>query len=150
MEAENKIHDAFGDHRVNPKREFFRIDPERVLPIFKLIQIKDVTPKDDIVEDQDEQKTLNKERSRRENFTFKLLDIPVGSILHYIRDENVTVKVVDDRRSVEFNGEVTFLAQASKSVLNTTAPVAVRNYWVFEDETLFERRLRLEEVEAGE
>ena len=146
VEAENKIQDAFGDHRINPKREFFRINPERVLPIFQLIEIENVTPEDDIVEDQDEQQTLNKERSRRTNFNFKLLDIPVGSILHFVRDKNITVKVVDDRR-VEFEGEVTSLTQVSKSVLNTTAAVAVRVYWEFENETLFERRLRLEEEE---
>jgi hypothetical protein len=29
-EVERALHMAFGDHRINPNREFFKIDPERV------------------------------------------------------------------------------------------------------------------------
>ena len=68
--VEKHLHDGFGDHRVNPKREFFRINPERVLSILKLVEIQNVTPNSDFVEDQDEQQSLNKERRRRSNFTF--------------------------------------------------------------------------------
>ncbi len=147
--VEKRIHDAFGDHRVNSKREFFRINPERVLSILKLVEIQNVTPNSDFVEDQDEQQSLNKERGRRRsNFTFSSVGIPVGSILHFVRDENVTVKVVDDR-NVEFEGEVTSLTQSSLILLNqkygwNSSSVAGPCYWVFENETLSERRLRLE------
>ena len=33
-----------------PKREFFRINPERVVSILKLVQLEDITPSDDYVE----------------------------------------------------------------------------------------------------
>ena len=36
-EVEKRVHDAFADHRVNPKREYFRINPERVMSILKLL-----------------------------------------------------------------------------------------------------------------
>ena len=29
--VEKQLHDGFDDFRVNPKREFFRIDPERIV-----------------------------------------------------------------------------------------------------------------------
>ncbi len=29
--VERALHDAFGDHRVNPKREFFRFNPDRAV-----------------------------------------------------------------------------------------------------------------------
>ena len=91
---------------------------------------------------------LNKERGRRSKFTFSSVGIPVGSILHFVRDENVTVTVVDDR-NVEFEGEVTSLTQSSLILLNrdhgwNSSSVTGPRYWVFENETLSERRLRLE------
>ncbi|WP_227990699.1 hypothetical protein [Flavisolibacter ginsenosidimutans] len=36
---------AFGPDRVNPKREFFEIDPMQAIAIIKLMEIEDVTPK---------------------------------------------------------------------------------------------------------
>lgn len=149
IKVEKHLHDGFGDHRVNPRREFFRINPERVLSILKLVELENLTPLEDFVEDQEEQQTLNKERGRRSAFTFSSVNIPIGSILHFVRDEAVTAKVVDDR-NVDFEGEITSLTQSSLILLNrdygwNSSSVTGPRYWVFENETLSERRLRLEE-----
>ena len=68
--VEKSVHDAFGDHRVNQRREFFRLNPERVISVLQLVALEDVTPSSDIVNDAEEQKSLDKERSRRSNFKF--------------------------------------------------------------------------------
>ena len=148
VKVEKHIHEGFGDHRVNPKREFFRINPERVLAILKLVEEQEITPSRDFVEDADEQQSLNKERTRRSNFTFSSVGIPVGSTLHFVRDENITVEVVDDR-NVEFEGKVTSLSQSSLTLLTRdygwkASTVAGPQFWVYENETLSERRGRLE------
>ena len=150
VKVERHIHEGFGDHRVNPKREFFRINPERVLSILKLVEEQDITPSRDFVEDADEQQSLNKERTRRSNFTFSSVGIPVGSTLHFVRDESITVKAVDDR-NVEFGGKVTSLSQSSLTLLTRdygwkASTVAGPQFWVYENETLSERRSRLEGV----
>ncbi len=134
---------------MNPKREFFRINPERVLSILKLVEEQDITPSRDFVEDADEQQSLNKERTRRSNFTFSSVGIPVGATLHFVRDENITVKVVDDR-NVDFEGKVTSLSQSSLTLLTRdyswkASTVAGPQFWVYENETLSERRRRLED-----
>ena len=36
-QVEKALHDAFGDHRKNPKREFFTIAPERIVSILKVL-----------------------------------------------------------------------------------------------------------------
>ena len=150
VKVERHIHEGFGDHRVNPKREFFRINPERVLAILKLVEEQEITPSRDFVEDADEQQSLNKERTRRSNFTFSSVGIPFGSTLHFVRDETITVKVVDDR-NVEFEGKVTSLSQSSLTLLTRdygwkASTVAGPQFWVYENETLSERRSRLEGV----
>jgi hypothetical protein len=149
IKVEKHIHEGFGDHRVNPKREFFRINPERVLAILKLVEEQEITPSRDFVEDADEQQSLNKERTRRSNLTFSSVGIPVGSTLHFVRDENITVEVVDDR-NVEFEGKVTSLSQSSLTLLTRdygwkASTVAGPQFWVYENETLSERRSRLED-----
>ena len=148
VKVEKHLLEAFGDHRVNPKREFFRINPERVLSILRLVELKNITPNQDFVEDSEEQQSLNKERTRRSNFTFLSVGIPVGSTLHFVRDESITVKVVDDR-NVEFEGKVTSLSQSSLTLLSRdygwkASTVAGPQFWVYENETLSERRSRLE------
>ena len=149
IKVEKHLHDGFGDHRINPKREFFRINPERVLSILKLVEIADVTPECDFVEDNDEQVTLNNERTKRSSFRFSLVDIAVGSQLSFVRNEEIKVTVVDDR-NVDFEGDIRSLSHSSLTLLNRDYGkkwVSVRgpDYWIFENETLSERRLRLED-----
>jgi len=146
--VERQLLEAFGDHRVNPKREFFRINPERVLAILKLVELEDVTPNNDYVDDADDQRTLEQERSRRSNFKFSSVDVPVGSILTFIRDESINAKVVDER-NIEFEGGITSLSQAALTVLNrdlgrNRVSCGGPRYWVYQNETLSERRNRME------
>lgn len=35
QEIETLIHNAFSDARINPKREFFKLKPERIIPLLK-------------------------------------------------------------------------------------------------------------------
>ena len=39
QDVEKRLHFAFGDHRINPKREFFRISPERVQMILEALSL---------------------------------------------------------------------------------------------------------------
>ena len=147
--VEKSVHDAFGDHRVNQRREFFRLNPERVISVLQLVALEDVTPAADIVNDAEEQKSLDKERSRRSNFKFSSANVPVGSVLTFVRDEGITATVLDDR-NVEVEGVVTSLSQSALNILTTNfgktwTTVRGPDYWVYENETLSERRLRLED-----
>lgn len=149
--VEKHLHDGFGDHRINPRREFFRVNPERVLSILKLVEIEDVTPKDDFVEDEEERLSLVKEKSRRSRFKFSTVEIPPKSVLSFVRDETIKVEVVDDT-NVMFEGSITSLSQSTLVLLNRDfgknwTTVRGPDYWVFNGETLSERRLRLEDVE---
>ena len=152
--AEKKIHDAFGDHRINPKREFFRINPERVVSILKLIENKDVTPQKDVVENAEEQNALQREIKRRPVFKFTMLDIQPGSILTYIRDESIKAEVVDERK-IEFEGQTTSLSNSAMILLNrrgkTWGSINGLNFWTYEGKTLSELRYEKEtEIEEEE
>lgn len=141
--VEKKIHYAFGDHRVPTNREFFRIDPNRVKAALELVEIREVTPTTDL-ELTPEMKDFI---ARRPAFRFSFANIPIGSKLKYVNDEQIECKVIDDK-AIEFQGQVTSLSAAASELLNKSgrksAQVQGPIYWLYEEETLDERRQRIE------
>ena len=146
--VEKSIHNGFDDFRINPRREFFRVDPERVVSILKMVMIEDVTPKDDIVEDEVDQRSLDKERKIRNRFNFEMVQVPVGAILTFVKDSDLTATVVD-KNKVEFEGEVQSLTSSALKIIHRMgyewSKVSGPQYWTYEGETLTERRHRMEQ-----
>lgn len=147
VKVERALHEAFGDHRINPKREFFRLNPERAVAILELVAVKNATLIAEVAEDQAELDALHREQSRREQFRFSMVDIKPGAILKFSKDENITAQVVDDKR-IEFEGEVTSTSAAATKLLHrigwTLRAAQGPLYWLYEGETLAERRIRME------
>src|SRR3990167_7418423 len=123
--VEHQLHDAFDNNRINPKREFFQI-----------------TPKKDFVENKEDQQALIKARKIREKFNFNMAKIPVGAELIFSRDENIKAKVIDNH-FVEYDGKKTSLSNSAQKILGYDYGVAGTDYWMYEGETLDERRKRL-------
>ena len=147
--VERQLHDAFGDNRVKPKREFFAIDPERVVAALKLAQIEDITPGHDIVDSPEDQRALDEARERRGRFNFDMVNIPLGAELHFSRDNTITARVIGrtGSESIEFNGRPTSLSAAAQEVLGYRNVVSGTAHWSYEGETLDERRRRMDESE---
>jgi hypothetical protein len=149
--VEHQLHDAFDDSRINPRREFFRIAPERVVAALKLAEVENITPKKDYVETPEDQEALNRARTKRDRFNFGMVDIPVGAELYFSRDENVRAKVINTHsaNSIEFNGETTSLSRSAQKILGYDYGVAGTDYWMYDGETLDERRSRFETGETN-
>lgn len=115
--VERKLHDAFLDRRIRPRREFFEIDPERVRSALSLAALDDATPKNDVVENPDDQDALDKARINRGHFNFEMVKIEPGATLTFTRDPSVTCTVVD-RKKVEFEGEKTSVSAAALKLVH--------------------------------
>jgi len=145
--VERQLHDAFDNNRINPRREFFQISPERVVSALKLAELEDITPKKDLIEYHEDREALNEvHKEMREKFNFKMVHLPIGTELVFSRDKNIKAKVVSDK-SIEFNGKITSLSTSAQKLLNYDRSVSGTAYWMYEDETLDERRRRLENEE---
>lgn len=144
--VEHQLHDAFDNNRVNPRREFFQIAPERVVAALKLAEIENITPKKEFVDTSDDKEALEKARARRERFNFELAEIPIGSELMFSRDESIKAKVVDNR-TIELEGKTTSLSSSAQRILGYDYGVAGTDYWMYDGETLDERRRRIENGE---
>ena len=80
--VERVLHDTFRDKRVNPKREFFRIEPDQVIQILQLFDLEDATEelRVEITKNvgSDEQAASELFKSRRPPLNFEEMEIPSG------------------------------------------------------------------------
>lgn len=145
--VESQLHDAFQDLRVRDRREFFEIDPARVAAALKLAEVGDVTPRDDVVDTPDDQRALDSARTKRSSFNMEMMGIKPGDTLVFARGENITSTVIN-RHEVEFEGEPMSLTASALIIIKrlgyTWDHIAGPQYWMFDGETLYRRKKRLE------
>lgn len=131
--VEDAIHEAFAPNRINPKREFFRLEPDQPIAFLHLLHnAQDATTEVEngvVGIDQESAVAAQQERARRPNFNFEEMGIPRDSVLHSTRND-VTVTVVDHKR-VCFGDEVLFLAPATQQMLGVSYPVSPRQFWTY-------------------
>ena len=108
--VEEALHDAFADH--HDEKEFFKLEPERVIAILKQFGRKDVTPG---AKRRRAKASAHIQGKRRSKFSFELVNIKPGATLVSRWDSDITCRVVDDRK-VEFEGETMSLTAAARKV----------------------------------
>ena len=116
---EKKIHEGFDDKRIRHNREFFYTTPEQAKSILEIAEVmggKNVTPKHDIVETEQDKQALDKSRKIRKRFNFEMINIQPGTILNFVKDNEITCEVHDDRK-VKFRDKITSLSDAADIVL---------------------------------
>lgn len=100
--VEKAFHNAFGPYRVNPKREFFEIEPEQAIGLLDLMKLEDMTPamqaEADKVDVEAKASAEKLKRSRRPSLNYLEMGIPTGSTLLYQGDGETTCTVVDGRK----------------------------------------------------
>ena len=147
VRVESLLHQLFAEHRVNPRREFFQLNPEKAVVALSIGNFKDVTPGEVVAEDAAEQAAVERVRNRRERISLAAIGIMPGATLTFSRDENRTVQVMTDKL-VLMEGQQLTLSRAAIITLQhmgyTTTAASGSVYWLYEGETLDERRRRME------
>lgn len=141
--VEQALHIAFGDFRVRETREFFeRLAPSRAEAVLRLLEIKDVTP---VAEESSEEE----KQPMRPPFRFSMVGVPVGAALQWANDPEIECTVVDDKR-VLYDGTTYSLSGLAQKLKPSKRSVAGPMYWMYEEETLAERRWRFEAEDDDE
>lgn len=137
--VEDAFHIAFAPYRVNPKREFFRIDPEQAIAILRLLHSEDATEEiKKQVTDIDAQSlaAAEQETSRRPSFNFDEMGIPVGSTLTFSRTG--ATALVAEAKKVNYGGELFALSALSEKLLDLPYYVRPGPYWTYNGKLLAE------------
>ena len=136
--TEKAFHTAFEPSRVNPKREFFNINPEQATAVLSLMAIEDVTPSV-----QEKAKTIDIEatasaekfkKKRRPTINYFEMGLKEGDILKFGRNEE-SCKVLNGRQ-VSYQGEIWFLSNLTNKLLDRTGPMDGSPYWYFNGKNL--------------
>lgn len=130
--VEQAFHIAFGPHRINPKREFFRIQPEQAIAILKLLHIEDETAKVQLQPTPVDPQSLaaaEQEKKRRPRFNFEEMQIPAGAAL--VNTKTGDVAVVVGGNKVAFDGEECALSALTKKLLSLPYYVSPAAFWTY-------------------
>lgn len=138
--VEQAFHTGFGDHRVNPKREFFSIEPERVIAILQLVALADITPQVEGqlsagLDSEDKQARESLRRAKRPRMNFAEMGIPAGARLVFRNDPSIEV-IVEDDRHVLWHDESCSLTKATAELLGIAYQVQPSPYWTYDGRVL--------------
>jgi len=135
--VEAALHIAFGPSRVNPSREFFKIDAEQAIAILKLLDQRDVTPevRRDLNSNVSQaERDSGKRLKKRPNMNFGEMEIPVGAMLIY-KDGIIAVEVINEKK-VNYSGKEMTLTAATREVMGIDYSVQPSPHWTYEGKLL--------------
>lgn len=141
--VERALHHAFGQTRINPTREFFRIEPERVISILQLLHVEEITEQlersiESDATQADLQAAEQLKKFRRPRMDFVEMGIPIGAVLVH-RDGEIQVMVMSSR-TVLFQNKECSLTMATRKVHGKPEdyPLQPAPYWTYNGSTLKE------------
>lgn len=131
------------------KREFYAMSPEDAYSLLESIakisgtedRLKKMKPEGHEIQDEETAAEVAKE-AKRGPFRFSVVDIPVGSTIHYINDESITAIVVDDRH-ISYKGVTTSMSAVAAELLDIDGTIQGTLYFTYEGERLTDRRDRM-------
>jgi len=147
LDDEKWLHSIFSDRRVRNNREFFKMDPERVILALKRIQISEIkldNDENDKLVTQEQKKEISNKKIIRSKFDFKKYNISIGEEVYFSRDENIKAAVLQNNK-IELNGKGLSLSNSAKELLGRERQPAGTLFWKYDGETLDERRRRMDE-----
>lgn len=145
--VEKQLHAGLSSRRINPKREFFDVDPQEAKSLIEIAQGEDVTPENELQGATDAEKKL----AKRSMFRLKAFGILPGESLTYVNDESIVATVNKDGKSVtlgdnapeEMRGRVFSLSAAAGQLVGYR--VAGPDHWRYKGQTLNQIRGETEE-----
>lgn len=137
--VEKAFHLAFGPYRLNPKREFFQIEPEQAITLLELMIIEDVTPQlraeaDNV--DVESKSASTKLKSQRPRQNFVEMGLNIGDKLSFAPFDAVCEIESDSR--VIYDNESFSLTALTKKLLDTDKPLRPAPYWSHQGRKLSE------------
>jgi Meiotically up-regulated gene 113 len=142
-EVESAMHTAFAPQRVNPRREFFEIDPEQAVAVLKLLHVQsesqdatqEISNDNDEITEQD-RSAADRLQKRRPNFDFSEMGIPMGAQLCSSRSDDIATVV--EPKKVLFQSEKMSLSNATRRMMGTDYNLAPGIYWTYDGKLLRE------------
>ena len=141
------------------EREFFRVSPEKAYAVFDIVSrlrgdndcLKLIEPNEEQIEDE----RIAEQTARRPNFRFSMLEIPIGSELKFLYDEECVCCTKDEGTTVEYEGSDYSLSKLAGKLLAEKRKwnpgfQQGSKYFTYQDNTLEDLRNMRENREPNE
>jgi len=132
--VEKKLHDGLAEVRPYPRKEFFRIAPERVKSLIELTVHEPYLFEDDSV-------AMPSASAALPRLKLSAAGLKEGDLLHFVRDEQIQV-IAKKSNLVEMDGQEVTLAKATQLALSSIGQKwqagAASEYWKLGDDILSE------------
>lgn len=138
---EKWLHSIFADRRARDNREFFKMNPEYAALALKRVEIKEIIIDSGLTPEQE--KEVDDVKERRSRFHFAHYGIPIGSILTFTRDTNISAEVVENDK-IKIGNKIDYVSNMARELLGYKRRPQGTLYFEFENEILDDRRRRLE------
>lgn len=137
--VENALHIAFSPYKINPKREFFKIQAEQAIAILKVISKKDITSKiqkevSKTYSKSDKEAGEKLKIQRRPPLDFHQMGIKNGEKLEYLQDD-IDV-IVTGNKKVNFNGKELSLTAVTRELMGIDFNIQPTKYWAYKGKNL--------------
>lgn len=137
---EKALHTAFAPDRINPNREFFSTNIERIIPLLEIFNEGEITEEiaqeiNDSLTADDKMAQEKLKRFRRPSLNYKEMGIEPGTLLFFTKDENIQVTVVNEKK-VEYQNEIISLTALTTRLLGAERSVQPTRYWTVNGKNL--------------
>ena len=135
--VEKAFHNAFGPYRINPRREFFSIEPEQAIGLLDLMKLEDMTPamqrEAEQVDTEAKASSEKLKRQKKPRMNFADIGIADGSPLVF---RNGQTCFVEDPRHVRYDDTVFSLSALTQKLMDIEWAVQPSPYWTFNGKNL--------------
>lgn len=134
--VESAIHFAFDPERVNPQREFFKTDPERVIAILKLVEIENITSLI-VLKAKNEFDKIDMEsgeklkKSRRPPLNFREMGISIGEELEFVDSDGQIKAIINSDKTVKYNDLEYSLTKLTQELLHLDYAIQPTKRWMY-------------------
>jgi hypothetical protein len=140
------LHQTFFPAKRQWRGEFYEVEAWRVAQVLKIFETEDATNLV-TVPDPEEEKAINTTVGNKEakaDFTFAVARIPVGTKLGFKGRPEIEAKVMDDKTTVLYEGEAYTMSALATKIKQKDYVVQGILWWTYDNETLRQRRDRME------
>lgn len=142
-QLERALHAAFEPQRVNPNREFFAIEPDRVIPILRYCNGKEepqevtenIQSELNAAVSPQEQEAEREYRKRRAVFDFDIMGIPRGADIVFTNNGIRETATIAGPRQVEYKGERLYLTKLTRRLRDVSFGDPLP-YWTYQGRVL--------------
>lgn len=139
QKIENILHNAFRHNRINPKREFFEIEPDQVIPILQELSTKEITSQIAAVLNKDvskvEKEAVKVYQNRRPVLNFDEMGIANGEELVFVKDNEIKAVVIEPKK-IYYNNKEYSLSGLTKELFNIPYYLSPCKYWTHNGKNL--------------